>query len=529
MVGGVGTGQAPDPDPFAEAVGHHKAGRLAAAAAGYRRAIAARPDFAEAYSNLGNALGASGPQRDVVAAFTRACHLAPRWPELHYNRGNALLTAEDFAAAEGAYAEAIRLRPDFPQARCNLAQALKEQGRTAEAAVTIDRTVCLAPGFAGAFVSRGILLGEAGQISAAVRAFDRALAIDPRSALAWFSRADLKHFSAGDADIDRMEAALATGGGQSGGRERILLHFALGKAWMDAGDADRAFAHLHQGNRQARAALTFDVEAERERLAAIAGSFTPAALERLAGAGDPSELPVFVVGMPRSGTTLVEQILAAHPQVHGAGELSTLVQLVTRFAGAGDFRGLSPTTSRQEVTTLGRDYVARLAPLAPEKQRIVDKMPANILHAGLIRLALPNARIIHCRRDPVDTCLSCYTKYFAGEQNFAYDLRELGLYYRAYAALAEHWRALLPADRFIEVGYEDVVDDLEGQARRLVTFCGLEWNDACLAFHQARRQVRTASLNQVRQPIYRSSVRRWERYAPHLGALLEALEIPPCR
>jgi hypothetical protein len=189
------------------------------------------------------------------------------------------------------------------------------------------------------------------------------------------------------------------------------------------------------------------------------------------------------------------------------------------------FPGLLETLLPHDLAPLGRHYVEQVASQAPHRQRIVDKMPANFLYAGLIHLMLPNARIIDCRRDPVDTCLSCYTKLFAGEQKFAYDLRELGQFYRGYDSLMAHWRRLLPNDRLMEIRYEDVVDDLEGEARRMIAFLGLDWDDSCLAFHRTSRQIRTASLHQVRQPINRARVGRWKAYAGHLGPLLDSLGI----
>jgi hypothetical protein len=228
--------------------------------------------------------------------------------------------------------------------------------------------------------------------------------------------------------------------------------------------------------------------------------------------------------MPRSGTTLAEQILASHPQVFGAGELPTLRQLAehdgTYPPGPND-----PMPSRAAIAQLGSRYLGRVARLAQGHTRLVDKMPTNFFYAGVIAAALPGARIIHCRRDPVDTCLSCYTKQFAGGQIFSYEQNELGQFYQGYLKLMAHWRAVLPAERFLEVDYEAVVDDLEGQARRLVDFVGLPWDEDCLRFHDTRRMVRTASVMQVRQPIYRSSKGRWHAYAAHLQPLLAALGV----
>ena len=279
---------------------------------------------------------------------------------------------------------------------------------------------------------------------------------------------------------------------------------------MDVGDADRAFAHLSRANRLKRSTFEFDVRAEARRLAAI-----PTGVQnlkaRLSGPGDEFELPVFVVGMPRSGTTLVEQILASHADVCGGGELTAFQEAMAETlsgsapGGAQAGRVRIDAQWRLDPAKLGRAYLDRVAGLAAGKARLVDKMLANFQNLGLISLALPRARIIHCRRDPLDTGLSCYATRFVAAQPFAYDLAELGQYHRAYAALMEHWRAVLPPDQYLEVDYEDVLADLEGQARRLVSFCGLDWDPACLRFHESRRPVLTASVNQVRRPLYSDS------------------------
>ena len=227
--------------------------------------------------------------------------------------------------------------------------------------------------------------------------------------------------------------------------------------------------------------------------------------------------------MPRSGTTLIEQILASHPQVQGAGELSALPRLVERL---GPYPGALPGLNIETATQAGRAYLDEIAPLAQGRARLVDKMPSNFLHAGLIPILLPQARIIHVRRNPLDTCLSCYSKLFLKEQQFSYDLAELGRFYRGYERLMDHWRSILPADRFLEVRYEDVVADLETEARRLVDFIDLPWDAACLRFHETSRLVRTASVNQVRSPLFATSIDRWKAYAAQLSPLIEALGAP---
>jgi hypothetical protein len=231
--------------------------------------------------------------------------------------------------------------------------------------------------------------------------------------------------------------------------------------------------------------------------------------------------------MPRSGTTLVEQVLASHPDVYGAGERNAMRNIADRTLG-GDrrpvgFPRLAEVVRPEETAALARIYLNQVTRLAGGKARIVDKMPANFLYAGLIRMMLPNARIIHVKRDATDTCLSCYTKLFSGEQKFAYDLSELGRFYKSYEAMMQHWRAVLPSERFIEVAYEDMVGDLECAARRLIAFLDLQWDPACLKFHETRRQIRTASFEDVRRPLYRSSVGRSRVFEKYLGPLKDSL------
>jgi hypothetical protein len=237
--------------------------------------------------------------------------------------------------------------------------------------------------------------------------------------------------------------------------------------------------------------------------------------------GDPSAAPIFIVGMPRSGTTLIEQILASHPKVFGAGELREMANLAGHIGAA--FPEAMPGLSGEELRRIGEQYVRSVTRLAPSAERITDKMPGNFSLAGLIHLALPNARIIHACRDARDTAFSCFSLLFSGTLEFTYDLAELGRYYRAYLKLMGHWREVLPEGIMLEVQYEDVVGDLENQARRIIAHCGLEWDDACLSFYKTERSVRTASATQVRQPIYQSSIGRWRLHEEELGPLLREL------
>ena len=309
--------------------------------------------------------------------------------------------------------------------------------------------------------------------------------------------------------------------------DRLQLDFALGKAYADLKDHARSFARLRSGNAAKRATVSYDESAALAFFDRIKAVFTPALIRAQSGGGDPSAMSIFVIGMPRSGTTLVEQILASHPTVHGAGELKTLNDIVHNVhdpaGNPAPFPEFVPALDGDSLRQIGLHYIATVRQLSHHGERITDKMPSNYYFAGLIHLALPNAKIVHCVRDPVDTCVSCFSKLFSGEQVHTYDLGELGRYYRRYERLMAHWRRVLPAGRLLDVRYEDVVADLEGQARRLLAHCGLEWDDRCLSFHQTDRPVRTASATQVRRPIYNSAVGRWRVYEKELGPLLKAL------
>lgn len=507
--------------------------KLDEAVAACDHALALKPDYIDAHYNRGLSLNDLGRFDEAVASYRRAIELKPDYSQAHNNLGLTLKAMGRLDEAIAAYRRAIELNPSFAKAYNNLGVALEELDRDDDAMTMYRQAESLSlPGFDNPLANQAVLLLQMGDTARALERTAQALAINPRSGNAWHIRSLLKTFGRDDPELAQMEALHASTEQQPlSAQDRLLLEFALGKAWMDAGESDRAFPHLHAGNRLKRATFSYDSDITGRWLTSIAETFTPELMQKFAGAGHSSDIPVFIIGMPRSGTTLTEQILASHPQVHGAGELNALREVVLGMVGQDGFPSLYPlgvpTLAPEQFAAMGRDYERRSGALSAGKRRVVDKMLNNFFYAGLIHLILPNARIIHCRRNAVDTCLSCYSKYFHGEQVFTYDLRELGLFYRGYEALMAHWRTLLPAERFIEIDYEDVVHDLETQARRLIAFCNLPWDDACLAFHKTRRRVRTASVNQVRQPLYASSVGAWKAHARHLGPLLAALQIDP--
>jgi hypothetical protein len=304
--------------------------------------------------------------------------------------------------------------------------------------------------------------------------------------------------------------------------DRVELHFGLGKAYEDLGRPEKAFAQLLAGNALKRRQITYDEAATLGQLERVREVFTAELIRSRQGVGEPSPAPVFIVGMPRSGSTLVEQILASHPRVYGAGELK--IHLYTTVNGSQAFPELVPSMAGEQFRRLGESYLAEIKRLAPKALRIINKMPFNYIYAGLIHLALPNSAIIHTVRDPVDTCISCFSILFTEQLNHTYDLAELGRYYRHYEVLMAHWHRVLPPERILDVRYEDIVADLENAARHIVAHCGLEWDERCLAFHQTERPVRTASFAQVRQPIYKSSVGRRRTYEAFLAPLRAELD-----
>lgn len=479
-------------------------------------------DEAEALSSRGAALRALGRPAEALASLDRALDLQPGLVDAHHNRGAALRDLDRPTAALASFERLLALDPSRADAHYNRGVVLNDMNRPTEALASYDQALELNPGLAEAHNGRGVLLMALGRLDEASIAFDRAIALSPSNTRFYFNLTQSKRIDRGDARLAAMER-LAQGATALGADERIELDFALAKAFADIGDTKRAFRHLSQGNALKRRLAAYDEAATLQAFVEMKAAFSAEAMRADADAGDPSRLPVFIVGMPRSGTTLCEQILASHPQVFGAGESDAFTHAVNGLGGAAKSPEALARMPAERRRQLGSGYVRRLAELAPAAMRITNKAPGNFGLVGLIRLALPNARIIHMRRDPLATCFSCFETLFAEALPYAFDQGELGRYYRGYAALMDHWREVMPAGAMLEVDYEDLVTDFEAQARRIVAYCGLDWDPRCLDFPHTQRLVRTASARQVRQPIYATSIARWKPYQSHLAPLLTAL------
>jgi tetratricopeptide (TPR) repeat protein len=494
------------------------------AIAHYEKALAIKPAYAEAHNNLANALHKVGRSEEAFPHFRQAIALNPGYTAAYDNLGNALAALGRYEEAVAVFEKATAVRPDA-EVYEHLGNTLHMSGRSAEAVTQHRKALAIRPNSPDFHSSLGQALQAIGRFDEATAAFERALALSPSHLNCLWNLAQSKRFTRDDAHFVAMQE-LARNTSRFTPEEQIELHFALGKTLADVGDKQQSFQHLLQGNALKRGLVNYNEAATLRRLERIRSAFSAQLLAEKQGAGDPSSVPIFILGMPRSGTSLVEQILASHSKVFGAGELAEMGKLAARVAGpdAADFYEAAAEATGEQLRELGADYVRIVQRLAPAAERITDKMPGNFVMVGLIHLAMPNARIIHTRRDLRDTALSCYSILWPRGMDYSYDLGELGRYCRAYDELMAHWRSVLPAGVMLEVQYEELVGDLEGQARRILAHCGLDWEEACLAFHQTERSVRTASVNQVRQPIYASSIGRWRPLVEHLGPLLRELD-----
>lgn len=514
----------------------------------YRAALALQPDYVNAMNNLANALCELERFDEARTLLEQARERAPNLAATHHGLGNVLQKLGRWGEAVASHERAVALRPDFAEAWINLAIGYSEQELYDKALACCDRAIAIEPArprfneareshhnaaairpvVADLYCNIGSELVRQGRIDAAIGCFDRAIALEPGRPKFHFCHVLARRATEGDARLARLEALARDQAGMSL-EARADLHFALAKAYGDIGRHGDSFSALLIANAFKRQSIPYDETITLANIERFARIWTREAVEAWSGMGRPASWPVLILGMPRSGSTLVEQILASHPAVAARGELSVFHGAAMAALGPLErFVPLDvPAANRAALLErLADNYLAALGPVPPGASGVTDKTPSNFAFIPLIRAALPNVRIIHTRRDPLDTCLSCFSTSF-NNVPFSNDLGELGRYYRAYAALMAHWRAVMPEATILEVDYEALVADLETETRRILDHCGLPWNDACLSFHATERTVRTASAIQVRQPLYRSSVGRWRAIDPVLlKPLRDALGLP---
>ena len=531
-------------------------GKLQEAEASFRQAIKLNPLFTNAWLSLGNVMMYLTRPREAIEAFQKVIAIEPRHLPALNNLGNLYREITDYDEALKILNKVVALKPDFAEGWYNLGMVYRAQENGEQAIESFARAISLKPDYARAWCKLGtckhLLMGD---VDGAVQAYDKALEIRPGLLIAYLLKADVYLESGRFAEADAvLREALKLDGSALGAYlklahaktsteddlrnlQRVLnepdlnndqlynLYNALGRIHEDNKDYENSFSCFLKANTILRKTYTYLPRETEELFTRFIDVYTESLIREKGTQGLVDELPVFIVGMPRSGTTLTEQILASHPEIYGAGELKQMKQLLHNLSstpGAGPYPECMLQAEAPAITDLAQSYLDFLRKKAPEARRITDKMPYNFMNLGLIAMALPGARIIHCQRHPLDTCLSIFTQGFDRQHFYAHELTELGLYYRQYLRLMAHWEKILPG-RILTIKYEDLIADQEGVSRKLIEYLGLPWDDRCLQFFETERTVKTASFQQVRQPIYQTSKERWRNYEPWIGPLREAL------
>jgi tetratricopeptide (TPR) repeat protein len=496
-------------------------GQMQEAASCLQRATALRPGFAEAHYNLGKAFRAMGQLEAAASSYETALRLQPDWADALYNLGNVLDLLGRLRDAESCYRRVLAIIPDHVNAQKALGNVLMSLGDLDESLDCYERLGKADPASIDARIGKAKVLERRGEIDQASAIARQLIESGTRNLELDFLYASM----CGTAEaIARLESWLGSERPEIDRPLLVTLHFRLGELYDRQQDYQAAFRHFQTANRLK--ARTFDVPEFSSFLGDMISVFTPGFMSTAPRATHGSRRPIFIVGMPRSGTTLVEQILSSHPDVFGAGELEEIrrisLEMLKVDRNGKIVPGCLDDLTADTCNRFAARYLDHLDGLAGGAARVTDKMPQNFIGVGVIALLFPEARIIHCRRDPLDTCLSCYVNDFGATHDYATDLETLGRYYREYQRLMRHWKEVLGIP-MLEIDYEALVADQENVTRGLLDYCGLEWNEQCLRFHDNRRAVATSSYDQVRRPVYSRSVGRWRNYEPWLGPLIESL------
>ena len=503
--------------------------RLEEAEHALKKAIAQNPRYVEAHNNLALLYSSQKKEIDALRILGDALKFAPNNPQTLLITARIQNRRSNYPAAEQASRAALNVDANNVEALVLLGQVLHETDRYDEALEHLAKAVQLAPENPEALNFYGVALKSVGRLDEAREYILKSLKINDSMYGAYANLNDLVDFSkdVGDELFNRMDAIFEAATNKDA-EQFLPLHFAYAKALDDRGEHAKALDHYIVGGRMKRAQLDYREDETFGFFDAIKAAFPKETFTNRKFAGIPDERPVFIIGMPRSGSTLVEQIISSHPDVYGAGEVKylsrALGQLRDRFPSLAKYPQMMEKITPAQLDIVGKNYLTALSKGAGDSKRITDKLLTNYFFVGLIHLLYPNARFIHTVRDPVDTCLSGFTKLFKDDMPHSYDLAELGRYYRKYNELMKHWEKVLPKGTMTTVVYEDVVADTEKEAKALIAFLGLDWNDKCLEFHKSDRPVKTASVAQVRKPIYKTAVKRWKKYGAGLKPLADAIE-----
>ncbi len=492
----------------------------------YRDVLIRDPENVDALRLLAGVAMRAKQWGDAQTLLDRALELAPDFFQGWMDLGLAKQEQDDIDGAVAAYKRAIRLEPNKPSGYGAVATASALAGEHDDAIEYFEKALEQEPSNASALAGIGHVLKTVGRQDEAIATYRKCIEHNPGHGETWWSLANLKTFKFTDEEVDAMLEQVESG--QLPDEPLANFEFALGKAFEDRRDYDRAFEFYDRGNSNRRQRERYDPVQTADSHDEFISIFNKEFLAQHENGGDDSNAPIFIVGLPRSGSTLIEQILASHPDVEGTHELPDLGRVARSVGLSRTDRKAYPRAvvdlGPEELAQLGADYLEKTRRHRPEGlPHFTDKLPNNYVHVGFLHLILPNAKIINAKRHPLDSCLGSFKQLFARGQPFTYDQFELGEFYLEYQRLMEHWHEVLPG-KVLDVQYEHVVEDLETQVRRILEYCELPWDDACLRFWETDRAVKTASSEQVRKPIYSSAKHRWRNYEQHLGPLIEALE-----
>lgn len=502
-----------------------------AAIGSYRRATELDPGFGAAYYNMGNLYRELQKPQEAITAYKHSLKLQPENVMVHYNLGLTQLEEQLFAESAATFVSAIKLKPDLADAHNNLGNALREMGKIDQAFQCYKRAISINPKHSQAFFNLGNTERIMGNMGESIAYLKKALEINPNNLSIYrYIASTISGTEISADDRKTMEMLLQESADKLGDKERTDLLFALGKIEDDCGNYDKAFAYYLEGNSLFRTSRNPDYTKYDQFIENHIQQFTPELFKRLAPLGDPSRNHIFIIGMPRSGTTLTEQILASHSKVHGAGEVMFFNEIITKIPRLLEVKTPYPACmhelNAETADILRENYERSIQEEASEKVitqfHITDKMPSNLHNLGLISILYPHAKVIYCTRNPLDNCLSIFFQKFTTGNDFAFDLQDIGIWYNNYRRLMDHWRKAIPLPIF-EVPYADMVGDMETVSRNMLDFIGLEWEESLLRYYETERPVRTASAWQVRQPLYTTSLDRWKHYEQHLAPLRDEL------
>jgi len=484
----------------------------------YSQALSINPNYIDAHNNIGIIYQELGQSDEAIKCYEKVMAINPKNAEAHNNLGVSLNELSQFPEAINFYEKALAINPNYDEAYFNLGVTLDRMGQSNEALNSYRQALVINPDYADAYNNIGNILQELGQSDEAFSSYVHAVAIDPSNTEFHRNLALMKNYKKGDTQFIQMQSLLSDNDlSQS---EQIQLCFALAKAYADLGEKDKLFKVLNKGNQLRKEELNYSIEKDLENHSIVRKMFI-SNIENSSSYDPPTISPIFIVGMPRSGTTLVEQIISSHHKVYGAGELSALDNLIAPIMN--DYVTHNNSLSEKNFLSIRQRYLKNLSNLNASESIITDKMPTNFKNIGFILKAFPEAKIIHLKRDAMAICWSIYQRYFPADGiGFAYDMKDVGQFYNSYTEMMSYWHELFP-NQIYDISYEDLTINQEKETRKLLEYCELEWDENCLNFHTNKRAIKTASSLQVKEKMYQGSSEVWRKYEDQLKPLINTL------